>query len=202
MDGRIVTPFAAPANQKGLRRAAVIMARDFALKGLPMPTPLPADLRPLAADDGPALMRFYNALSPASIRTFRPLGLTTDLAACEKIAAAQADTPAMRHDVVAVHGDGDAGEITGWCFVDGLTKERVELGLGVADAWQGRGLGAALLDAVLLYARTAGHTTVYLIAVKDNLRAVHLYESRGFSTYGEMLGDWDGLTYVKMAATL
>jgi GNAT superfamily N-acetyltransferase len=167
-----------------------------------MPTPLPATLRPLFASDGPGLMRFYNGLSPASIRTFRPLGLTTDLVACEKIAAAQTSTPITRHDLVAVRPAPEGEEIVGWCFIGGLDKERPELGLGVTDAWQGRGLGSALIDAVLNHARAARHPTVYLIAVQDNRRAIRLYESRGFVTYGEMIGDWDGLPYVKMAASL
>jgi GNAT superfamily N-acetyltransferase len=163
---------------------------------------LPATLRPLTADDGPALMHFYNGLSPASIRTFRPLGLSTTLDVCTKIAA-DAASAGIRYDVVAVRETGNhESEIVGWCYVDGLTKDRPELGLGVADAWHGHGLGGALIDTVLGYTRAAGHPAIYLIAVKDNAVAIHLYESRGFVAYGEMIGDWDGLPYVKMAATL
>ncbi len=155
-------------------------------------------LRPLTEHDAGALRDFYNSLSPASIRTFRPLGLTTTLAACAKIVTDATAPAATRFDLGAWQGD----ILVGWGSVSGLDTDRPEFGLGVADAWQGQGVGKALIDGVLDHARSRGLSRIYLIAVKDNARAIGLYSSRGFVQYGEMTGDWDGLPYVKMVAAL
>jgi ribosomal protein S18 acetylase RimI-like enzyme len=155
-------------------------------------------LRPLTALDAPALLAFYNGLSPASIRTFRPLGLKTTLDVCEKIVADASAPAAARYDLGAWQGD----TMVGWGFVSGLDKAEPEFGLCVADAWQGQGVGKALIDGVLDYAQVHGLPRVYLIAVRDNARAIGLYSSRGFTQYGEMTGEWDGLPYVKMVVAL
>jgi ribosomal protein S18 acetylase RimI-like enzyme len=155
-------------------------------------------LRPLVAQDAPALVAFYNSLSPASIRTFRPLGLTTTLDVCEKVVADATAPAGTRYDLGAWQG----GTLVGWGYVSGLDQAEPEFGLGVADAWQGQGVGKALIDGVLDQARARSLPRVYLIAVKDNTRAIGLYSSRGFVQYGEMTGDWDGLPYVKMVVDL
>mgnify|MGYP001029473536 CR=1 FL=1 len=155
-------------------------------------------LRPLTEHDAGALRDFYNDLSPASIRTFRPLGLSTTLDACEKIVVNANAPKATRYDLGAWHGN----TLVGWGSVSGLDTDRPEFGLGVADAWQGQGIGKKLIDGVLDHARSRGLSRIYLIAVKDNARAIGLYNSRGFVQYGEMTGDWDGLSYVKMVADL
>lgn len=155
-------------------------------------------LRPLSALDAPALLAFYNGLSPASIRTFRPLGLTTTLDVCEKIVTDATAPAATRYDLGAWQGD----SLVGWGYISGLDKAEPEFGLGVADACQGQGVGKALIDGVLDYSRAHGLPRVYLIAVRDNAIAIGLYSSRGFLQYGEMTGDWDGLPYVKMVVEL
>jgi len=151
-------------------------------------------LRQLQDGDAPALLAFYNGLSRASIRTFRPLGETTTLEVCEEIVRDNAADRGVRFDLAACH----AGAIIGWAFLRRLDTDRPELGLGVADAHQGRGLGSALIDQLLAWARGRGIPTVYLIAVKDNDRAVRLYQSRGFVIYDEFIGKWDNLPYLSM----
>jgi GNAT superfamily N-acetyltransferase len=151
-------------------------------------------LRPLRAGDAPALLAFYNGLSRASIRTFRPLGETTTLEVCEEIVRDNAAGRGTRCDLAACQDE----MIIGWAFLRRLDTDRPELGLGVADAHQGRGLGGALLDRLLAWARGRKIPTVYLIAVKDNARAVRLYESRGFIAYDEFIGKWDNLPYLSM----
>ena len=44
-------------------------------------------MRSLGWEDADALLTFYNGLSPASIRTFRPLGDQTSLPVCQAIVA-------------------------------------------------------------------------------------------------------------------
>jgi len=159
---------------------------------------LPVTLRVLQEGDAPALLRFYNSLSPASIRTFRPLGERTSLDVCRTIVQDTVVDGGTRIDVVATHNNA----IVGWAFVSGLEGAEPGLGLAVLDAFHGQGLGSALLDLVLDYTRRRGVPTVYLVAVKDNLRAIKLYESRGFVFYGEHVDEMDQLPYVEMSAQL
>lgn len=163
-----------------------------------MNEPTAEHLRPLQHGDVPALLAFYNGLSPASIRTFRPLGTQTRLEVCTEIVANNDPQRRTRYDLVAARGE----EITGWAFIEKLAGPEPSLGLGIADACQGRGLGSALLDGVLAWAAAQELAKVYLIAVKDNARAVHLYGSRGFVTYDEFVSENDGLRYVRMANEL
>jgi len=152
------------------------------------------EIRPLRDGDAPALLAFYSGLSRAAIRTFRPLGETTTLDVCEEIVRDNAAGRSVRYDLAAWQ----AGAVIGWAFLRRLDTDRPELGLGVADAHQGRGPGGALLDQLLAWARGRGVPVVYLIAVKDNERAVHLYTSRGFVAYDEFIGKWDNLPYLSM----
>lgn len=71
------------------------------------------DLRQLHAGDAPALVDFYNGLSPASIRTFRPLREKTTLSVCEEIVQANQHQNGGRLDWVAWC----AGAIVGWVFL-------------------------------------------------------------------------------------
>ncbi|MCX5064778.1 GNAT family N-acetyltransferase [Micromonospora lupini] len=56
-----------------------------------------------------------------------------------------------------------------------------ELTIGVVDAWRGRGVGRALLRAVLDAARNGGIHTVSLSVERANV-AARLYASEGFRT--------------------
>ena len=162
-----------------------------------MSTALP-DLRQLQAGDAPALLAFYNGLSPATIRTFRPLREKTTLAVCEEIVAANQNRLGQRLDWVAWHVDA----IVGWVFIYKLDRAQPELGLGITDAFQGQGLGRALLDQLLRLAAQRALATVYLIVVNDNQRAIQLYHSRGFVTYDEQVDEIDQLTYLYMKKEL
>jgi GNAT superfamily N-acetyltransferase len=155
-------------------------------------------IRRLRKGDAPALLAFYNGLSRASIRTFRPLRERTTLEVCEAIVGDNAADRGTRYDLAAWRAEA----IIGWSFLVGLDKAEPSLGLGVADPFHGRGLGSALLDRLLAWARERTLARIYLIAVKDNERAVRLYGSRGFVVYGEFFDERDQLPYLRMMAEL
>ena len=67
-------------------------------------------------------------------------------------------------------------EEPGFGFVDAETPE---LTIGVVPSRRGKGIGSALLDALLEQARRDGFREISLSVEKTN-PAVHLYESRGF----------------------
>ena len=72
----------------------------------------------------------------------------------------------------------------GYGFVDEHTPE---LGIGVAPAWRGRGVGTALLDGLLGRARADGTRRVSLSVEVDN-PSRRLYERAGFEVVGHVEG--------------
>jgi ribosomal-protein-alanine N-acetyltransferase len=58
------------------------------------------------------------------------------------------------------------------------------LSLAVGEAWRGRGVGRALLDAAIDRARATGATVVFLEVAEDNPAAQRLYRKLGFSAVG------------------
>jgi len=58
------------------------------------------------------------------------------------------------------------------------------LGMGVRSEWRGQGIGRRLLNSCLALAKNAGIEKVELEVFSDNIAAVRLYESFGFSREG------------------
>lgn len=154
-------------------------------------------LRQIAPRDTDALLNFYNGLSQPSKRTFRPLGEQTTREVCAKIIAENAEPNRIKYDLVA----DENGEIIGWSFLWGLNEPAPTFGIGIADAFQGRGLGRQLMDAILEFARNSNISRINLTVVQDNDIAWRLYQRRGFEITGEFL-DTDGLMYFRMTAEL
>jgi L-phenylalanine/L-methionine N-acetyltransferase len=64
-----------------------------------------------------------------------------------------------------------------------------EIGMAVADEWQGRGIGSALLKAALdLADRWLSLRRVELTVYADNAVAIHLYRKFGFEVEGLLRG--------------
>lgn len=156
-----------------------------------------AVIRRLQPGDAGALTSFYNALSDRSRRTFRPLGLSTTTGACEEIVRDNLPEFDVRYDLVAVEGE----HIVGWSFLWDLGSEQPAFGLGIADHYQGRGLGTQLMDRVMTEARERGLGQVHLTVVQDNEVAWAMYERRGFVRCGAFTAE-DGLDYFSMVAEL
>ena len=65
----------------------------------------------------------------------------------------------------------------GYGFVDEKTPE---LAVAVVPSARGKGIGTALLDALLARARAEGHSAVSLSVDRENAGAIELYERHGF----------------------
>ena len=78
----------------------------------------------------------------------------------------------------------------GYGFVDERTPE---LAIAVVPNARGKGVGSALLEALLDRARAAGHGAVSLAVDKRNEGAMHVYEQHGFARVSE---NEDSLTMV------
>ena len=77
-------------------------------------------------------------------------------------------------------------EDPGFGFVNASTPE---VAIGVVEDWRGRGIGARLLDALIVRARAEGLPALSLSVEKDN-DAVHLYERAGFRRVSAVGGSW------------
>lgn len=64
------------------------------------------------------------------------------------------------------------------------TRHRAEFGISVDKAYWGLGIGRALTEACIECAKAAGYAQLELEVVADNLSAIRLYESVGFTEYG------------------
>lgn len=163
-------------------------------------------IRRLTPENARELTAFYNGLSAASKRTFRPLGKQTTVDICARIGAENTGDPNMdrnlpvKYDLIAVTEEG----IVGWSFLWNLDaadpEEGPVFGLAVADAYHGRGIGTALMRRMIAWADAAGISQVILTVVQDNAVAEHLYEQQGFVRYGEFISE-DGLPYYRMRRT-
>ena len=82
----------------------------------------------------------------------------------------------------------------GYGFLDERTPE---LAIAVVPSKRGRGIGDALLSALLERARAAGYPAVSLSVDAENEGAIRLYERHGFARRN---GDGDSLTMVASLA--
>ncbi len=93
--------------------------------------------------------------------------------------------------------------IVGYCFL-WYFRERVPLlGIGLLDAYQGFGLGRAMVRLLIKQARAVGCEGVELTTLPDNNRAFALYEKCGFRHYADVPNlDGSGRTIVERAMFL
>lgn len=139
-----------------------------------------ASVRPYQLADRPALIEAINGVcAEGMMRTprFEP-------------------TPAWEHALerpdcschlllVAVEGS----HILGWCRLFPTSEGVLELGIGVAAPYRRRGIGRALLEAALAWAKAQG-IPVLLETRTDNIPAIRLFTCAGFRVIGQADGHW------------
>ncbi|MBI5721796.1 MAG: ribosomal protein S18-alanine N-acetyltransferase [Burkholderiales bacterium] len=94
------------------------------------------------------------------------------------------DSLAAGHLTEVLVSDAPAGPVIGYFVAMEGVQELHLLNLTIAPAWQGRGHGSALLDAVLAHAEARRLPTVWLEVRASNVRARALYARRGFDEAG------------------
>lgn len=135
-------------------------------------------VRRLGAGDVGALQRFFAGLSAATRSVFLPHATdAATLARCVEREQCRLD----RAYVVAT-----GTEIVGYFFLWEFDQPVPLLGLGLADAWQGRGLGEQMLARLIADARAAGRMAVELTTVPGNDRALALYLRAGFRSLADV----------------
>lgn len=152
--------------------------------------PAGARVRSIRTTDGRRIAAFFEALSVESRGFFHPHPF--DAATAEGIArGCGGSTPGIRLMVCV------GPRMVGYAFAEG---DPTMVGLAVADAWQNRGVGRALLCALHDEAAARGIQRLRLTVYKTNVRALHLYRSFGYRIVGEKLqGPSAGLEWVMEA---
>ena len=108
-----------------------------------------------------------------------------------------------RHVMVIAEDEGPVGMAFG--LVDGQRPERAHLGgMWVAPSARHRGVGRALADAVLAWARERGFADIVLWVTDGNAEATALYERLGFVCTGrsDRLPTNPRLAIIEMARAL
>lgn len=153
-----------------------------------------ATVRRVRPADAAALLAFYDELS-ADTRHSRFLGfarITRDQA--DRMAAA--DGMARCGLVVA---DPATGKLVGHLCLEPTDRAGLEIGIAVGDAWQGQGVGRALLAEGLVWARRQGVPELYGVALSDNVRILRLASSLGVPCISRSLGDGLVLATISVA---
>jgi RimJ/RimL family protein N-acetyltransferase len=137
-------------------------------------------IRPLREGDAEALLRFYQGLSPETVRFYEPYS-NISLEMMDDVVRHVASGRDFARVLVTSSGD-----IVGHVFLGNIGAAEPMLGIGIAERWQNRGYGRRLLAAALAEADARpGVQAVILTVNKQNLRAQKLYQAFGFVIYGE-----------------
>jgi GNAT superfamily N-acetyltransferase len=132
-----------------------------------------AAIRSANPEDLAALGEFFAALSPRTryLRFFGPV--TPSPALLRQLGG----LPGTIDAIVAVRG----GIIVGHAMAADRTDPRgarvTDIGVVVADAWQGRGLGSALMRALVTRARARGVTLLEMDVLDGNRRVIDMITS-------------------------
>jgi RimJ/RimL family protein N-acetyltransferase len=142
-------------------------------------------LRPIRPGDEPELLTFFrDRLSPRSKYLFCPHD-PSNSDRCLKQFAERIHRHASRQDLAYVAERG--GEVVGYFYLAGLDRadgRPPTLGIGLADALHGHGVGGGMMDLLLDSARVLHLPTIELTHESTNDRAGRLYQSRGFDYTG------------------
>ena len=146
-----------------------------------------AEIRALTEDDWPAVEEIYAE------------GIDTRLATFETSTPTWAEFDAGRlpdHRLVAV----DDGRVVGWATLSPTSAREcyagvVESSIYIAEGARGRGIGHALMDALLANARAVGIWTIQAGMFPENAASLALHERLGFRLVGrfERIAQLDGV---------
>jgi L-amino acid N-acyltransferase YncA len=126
--------------------------------------PITAAIRPASAADTAALGDFFAALSPQTryLRFFAPLTPRREL--LRQMTGGDGCT----HAVVAVRGGVIIGHAMAADQAGPGGARTADVGIVVADAWQGQGIGSALMRALITGARARGVTSLTMDVLPGN----------------------------------
>ncbi|HEX5500647.1 MAG TPA: arsinothricin resistance N-acetyltransferase ArsN1 family A [Thermomicrobiales bacterium] len=139
------------------------------------------EIREATLEDAPAIARIYNQGIEDRVATLETQ-LRSPAERTEWLAARQPRHPVL----VAVDGD---GAVLGWASLNNFNPRPAydhvgDFSVYVARERRGRGVGDALLGALVERARALGYHKLVLAAFPTNAPGMRLYERHGFATVG------------------
>ncbi len=149
-----------------------------------------------------------------AVRAIYEEGLATGHASFETAAPERADWDAAHHLAPRLVARDGSGRVAGWAALSPVSKRPVyrgvaEVSIYVGAAARGRGVGRALLDALVLSAEAAGFWTLQSSVWTENTHSLALHRACGFRLVGrrvrigERLGVWhDTLILERRSAVL
>jgi acetyltransferase len=143
-------------------------------------------LRPIRAEDEPLMVAFHAGLSERSVylRYFTPLPLSQRAAHARLARLCFADYDRELALVAEHRGAGGVTEIAGIArFIKEHGVNEAEFGIIVADAWQGRGLGTAMMEKLVATARAEGLARLRGVILAENHEMLDLARRLGFSIH-------------------
>ncbi|MBL8745998.1 MAG: GNAT family N-acetyltransferase [Phycisphaerae bacterium] len=162
----------------------------FAERRIVMKDGRPAVIRPVRMSDAESLAACNRSVIAAGT------GMTRELSQCahtpEEVEAHARELVSLAETgagiaLAAIVGD----EVGGAGMIRRQPRRRVRhvghIGVGIAPAFQGLGLGRAIMEGLIAWARAQPNNAVSrvdLFVFADNVRAIRLYESLGFVVEG------------------
>jgi L-amino acid N-acyltransferase YncA len=133
------------------------------------------NVRPVRAEDAPAVRAFFERLSPKSI-ALRFFSGFPDLDRAVRWAT---EVDQHRYGLVATGADGRVVAHAGW-EREPDRPERAEIAFAIADATQHNGLGTILLGQLTQTADRAGVAVLTAEVLPQNHRMLHVFRDSGF----------------------
>lgn len=125
----------------------------------------------------------------------------TVMLAARTASAGESGTDGTRADSGAAEGSpSSAGELAGWIVMSGSGAEADVMTIATTEAARGHGIGRALLEAGIGWAKDRGAEVVHLEVDERNTSALGLYTSFGFEEWGRRPDYYPGAAAVLMRA--
>ena len=134
--------------------------------------------RRINSNDIKALQEFDRGLSEESRRRFSPHAY--DDTTMVKVAARS------ENDDDRVYAAWDDNIIIAYFFLWWFKDDFPILGIGIADNWQGKGLGKQIMNKLIEDGKSSGRKGIELTTMLDNKKAFALYEKVGFKCLGKV----------------
>jgi phosphinothricin acetyltransferase len=141
-----------------------------------MPTTL--QIEPMTPEDWPEVRRIYEE------------GIATGTATLERAVPDWSHFDhSHRHDCRLVAREQAGGPVLGWTALRAYSARRVYAGVAwesvyVAERWRGRGVGRALLEALIAASEAAGFWTLQAGVLAENAASLAVHERAGFRRVG------------------
>jgi L-amino acid N-acyltransferase YncA/ubiquinone/menaquinone biosynthesis C-methylase UbiE len=154
-------------------------------------------IRPMRADDADQVLAIYQAGLDTGNASFETTAPTWDAFTAAKL-------PFHRHVAVEIA----TGRLLGWVAATAVSSRRVYAGvvehsIYVHPDTRGRGIAAALLEALIGSAETAGIWTIQSGIFPENTASLHLHAKAGFRTIGtrhhigQHHGQWRDVVFIE-----